>query len=194
MIEPSIVRSSTISTSFTRVGSRNGVVDRCPKLRSCRNASTVNSWSTYYSAGRADVKPRPPLASIPLSSILRTYFTMSISCSPFLLASSTQVLQRMLRAKSGILDIDSNPVLRWMLKRTFYRQFCAGESQDEVLRTVKDFHAAGSGVILEYAKEVLESAGVTQSASEIRSNIEQWKSGVLQTISMAADGDMVALK
>lgn len=63
----------------------------------------------------------------------------------------------------------------------------------EVSKTVKEFHAAGSGIMLEYAREVLER-GSRQTAAQIEADIVQWKEGVLQTIKLVDPGDMVALK
>jgi hypothetical protein len=109
-------------------------------------------------------------------------------------------------SKSPILSPDTNPVLRFCLKNTFYRQFCAGENAVEVRRTVDGLKNMGfKGVILGYAKEVvldkkqkenLASCGLTVEAAEacIRNEITPWAKGTLETVRLTNPGDFVALK
>lgn len=137
---------------------------------------------------------RNHMSVLPWQTLLRTYLIMSISSSPSLLALSTAMVQKLLHARTAVFDVDRNHVLRWMLKQTFYKQFCAGETPAEVSQTVSQFHKQGSRVMLEYAKEVLQITGSYQTAAQIQADVGEWKQGVLQTIAMVAPGDMVALK
>lgn len=99
-----------------------------------------------------------------------------------------------------MLDPDKNRVLNWVLKRTFYSQFCAGENAIEVARTTKSVKGMGyHGIILEYALEVLldgiDHGPVPGAESvETKREIEEWRRGMLQTVEMAGPGEFAALK
>lgn len=104
-----------------------------------------------------------------------------------------------------LLNPDRNPALRFMLKNTFYAQFCAGETPREVRQTINGLKGIGfSGVILGYAREVvlteaqtkdLASCGEGAVAEEcIRNEIIPWAAGTLETVRLAQPGDFVALK
>ena len=108
-------------------------------------------------------------------------------------------------AQSPILSPDQNPLLRFCLKHTFYKQFCAGENANEVTRTITGLKAIGfKGVILGYAREVvlderqkenLASCGETEAAEAcIRNEIIPWAKGTLETVRHASPTDFVALK
>src|SRR5215469_11142046 len=155
---------------------------------------SLPSTSEFLSQTRPQ-KPKPtPLSILPLSAVLRTYLITSLSSSPYLLGFCITILQRMLNSNSPLLHPAENPLLRFLLKQTFYAQFCAGENRPEVLRTIRSIKDTGfSGVILEYALEVLESKG-TPSAEETSKEIETWRKGMLETVSMTSAGDFVGLK
>jgi hypothetical protein len=108
-------------------------------------------------------------------------------------------------SQSPLLNPDRNPVLRWVLKKTFYAQFCAGENAMEVQKTVHSLKDVGfKGVMLCYAKEVVldEKAssalgsGVDSKASKvlIDQEILPWKKGTMETVAMTQPGDFVAVK
>jgi len=100
----------------------------------------------------------------------------------------------MLDSNSPLFHPAKNPLLRFVLKQTFYAQFCVGENRPEVSRTVRSIKDMGySGVILEYALEVLESKD-SLSAEETSKEIQTWRKGMLETVSMASAGDFVGLK
>ncbi|PMD38381.1 FAD-linked oxidoreductase [Hyaloscypha variabilis F] len=148
-----------------------------------------------------------PLSVLPLSSIVRSLAITSISSSPLLLGPSLAIMSKLAHSQSPILSPDTNPLLRYFLKRTFYRQFCAGENAMEVKHTVDSLKAIGfKGVILGYAKEVVMDETQTASLSScsdtnaetaeacIRNEIIPWANGTLETVKMTAPGDFVALK
>jgi proline dehydrogenase len=114
-------------------------------------------------------------------------------------------MSKLAHSQSPILSPDTNPLLRYFLKRTFYRQFCAGENAAEVKHTVDSLKSIGfRGVILGYAKEVvmdeaqtenLSSCGDSEAAEAcIRNEITPWANGTLETVKMTCPGDFVALK
>ena len=139
---------------------------------------------------RAEEKAVSVLDSIELSQLLRTYFITSISSSPSLLGASTILLRRMLESQNPLFSVESNPALRALLWESFYKQFCAGETAEQVSRTCDGLRQQGySGVILEYALEVLKDTESHESE-----DVATWKQGMLDTVDMAADGDLVGLK
>ena len=131
-----------------------------------------------------------PLAVLPFSQILRTYLITSISSSPRLLGASTSILRGMLNSRNPLFRIDKNPLMRGLLWETFYKQFCAGETETQVAKTCADLREYGySGVILEYALEVLADAEGNE-----KEDVAVWRKGMLDTVEMAAPGDYVGLK
>ena len=137
-----------------------------------------------------------PLSFLPLSALLRSYIITSLSASPILLHLSLCILSALAHSSSPFLNPDRNPLLHWLLKRTFYSQFCAGETPGEVKKTVDGLKEMGyKGVILGYAREVVldESPKENVQADTIE-EIEAWKHGTLETVRLAVKGDYVALK
>lgn len=147
--------------------------------------------------------PPPPLSLLPLSTLIRSYLITNLSSSRLLLGPSLRILGLLAHSNSRFLNPDSNVLLRWVLKKTFYAQFCAGETREEVGRTVEGLKGRGfAGVILGYAREVvvedekakLASEEVGMDKAEIEKEIEVWKRGTLETVEMTEKGDFVALK
>ncbi|KAK1726515.1 hypothetical protein CaCOL14_012216 [Colletotrichum acutatum] len=149
--------------------------------------------------------PPAPLSILPLHVIVRSLLTSTISSSPILLPPSLWLMSVLAHTTNPLLNPDKNPLLRFVLKNTFYAQFCAGETPAEVGRTVKGLKDIGfSGVILGYAKEVvlvdaqkkkLGACSKGKIAEEcIRDEIIPWARGTLETVQLAEPGDFVALK
>ncbi|KYG42359.1 hypothetical protein M433DRAFT_157990 [Acidomyces richmondensis BFW] len=155
-----------------------------PSTTSSSDSRTIRPLEQQMSATAPNA-----LEKLPLSQILRTYFMTSISSSPILLGASTSILQQMLESNSLFFSIERNPVLRTLLWETFYKQFCAGENATQVQKTCSGLRQQGYGVILEYALELLKDAEGDESK-----DVEIWKKGMLETVSMAAEGDFVGLK
>lgn len=122
-----------------------------------------------------------------------------MSSSPVLLNASLVALNRLLSSHFILTDVDRNPLLRWLLRKTFYAQFCAGETKTEVQRAARDIKSLGySGVIFEYALEVMGN-GVGGAAHDAESakttkEIEMWRMGMVETVEMCEDGDFIGLK
>ena len=106
---------------------------------------------------------------------------------------------------SVILSPDHNPFLKFLVKHTFYKQFCAGENAQEVQHTIDSLKSLGyRGVILGYAREVvmddshmakLSSRGDSEAAEAcIRDEIIPWAKGTMETVNLASAEDFVALK
>lgn len=143
-----------------------------------------------------------PLSVLPLTNVIRSYFVASISSSKILLPPSLALTSWMANSNNALLNPDKNPVLHYILKRTFYAQFCAGETAAEARKTIAGLKNIGfSGVILGYAKEVVledEEAKELSSKSHTdeitKQEIAAWTEGTLETVQISAPGDFVALK
>ncbi|KFY88123.1 hypothetical protein V500_06549 [Pseudogymnoascus sp. VKM F-4518 (FW-2643)] len=146
----------------------------------------------------------PPLSILPLNLLLRNILISSISSSRLLLPPSLYALSFLANSHSPLLNPDRNPILRAILKRTFYAHFCAGETPTEVSRTITSLKSMGyKGVMLCYAREVvldanaaaaLEASGGKASEAAITNEILPWKEGTLKTVSLVDPGGFVAVK
>ena len=146
-----------------------------------------------------------PLSLLPFPSLLRSYAITAFSTYPLLLSPSLRILSYIARSSSAFLNPDRNPVFHYLLKKTFYAQFCAGETVDEVRKTVKGLKDMGyEGVILGLGKEIVLEKGTEINApsalsmqSEEQNNdklVHLWKESNLKTVEMAEEGDFIALK
>lgn len=99
---------------------------------------------------------------------------------------------------------DKNPLLRYVLKKSFYAQFCAGETPAEVQATINRLKKIGfTGVILGYAREVdlickeaggVDSVSGRETQEVVNNEVAPWTEGTLETVRLAQPGDFVALK
>ncbi|KAI3396535.1 hypothetical protein diail_12059 [Diaporthe ilicicola] len=149
---------------------------------------------------------KSPLSVLPFTTILRSLAVTTMSSSPVLLPPSLAIMSMLAHTTNPILNPDSNPLLKQLIKRTFYAQFCAGESAPEVKATMARLRDIGfSGVILGYAREVvltdnqlkgLAAYGLDSATAEecIRNEVIPWTKGTLETVRLAEPGDYVALK
>jgi hypothetical protein len=161
-----------------------------PAALSSESISSGSASVSSPQAAKEKKREAAPLAILPFSQILRTYFITSISSSPTLLGASTNILRSMLNSRNPLFRIDKNPLMRGLLWATFYKQFCAGETQAQVAAACADLRNQGyAGVILEYALEVLADAEGNE-----KEDVAIWRKGMLDTVEMAAPGDFVGLK
>ncbi|RDA91340.1 hypothetical protein CP533_0017 [Ophiocordyceps camponoti-saundersi (nom. inval.)] len=152
-----------------------------------------------------DEPQRAPLSVLPLAMVLRSLATNIVSSSPLLLPVSLRIMLALAHSSNPLLSPDRNPLLRFLLKKSFYAQFCAGENAAEVRQTVARLKGIGfTGVILGYAREVVLSddqaaaLGPGQAGRDVteveNEAIESWARGTLETVNLADPGDFVALK
>ena len=153
-------------------------------------------------------EPKAPLAILPLSNLLRSYILALITTTPIFLNPSLSVLSAVTQSRSRLLSPDRNPLLHWLLKKTLYTHFCAGENEKEVRSTVAGLHRLGfQGVILSYGKEEVTAKaddGATQNITDVSPNnmsvsnlkcIQAWRDNVLLSLRAASTStDFVALK
>lgn len=96
----------------------------------------------------------------------------------------------MLNSRNPFFRIDKNPVMKAILWETFYKQFCAGETEAQVSRRCSELRNQGyAGVILEYAPEVLADAEGNE-----KEDVAFWRKGMLDSVHMAEPGDFIGLK
>jgi hypothetical protein len=113
-----------------------------------------------------------------------------------------------------LFDVDRNPILHGILKKTFYEQFCAGENGAECRSTIREMKDMGfRGMILTYAAETVfdhstqaqngqRVTALTSEKGDVSINapvyqcpsIEAWREGTVQTIYMTEAEDYLAVK
>ncbi|KAF9890619.1 hypothetical protein FE257_005750 [Aspergillus nanangensis] len=112
-----------------------------------------------------------------------------------------------------LLNVDRNVLLHAVLKGTFYRQFCAGETATEAKATLRQLQDMGfRGTILTYAKETVfdhrtnSQHGLGVAAEEKTDNdhtgthdkscthIEAWRKGTMETVNLLGKEDYLAVK
>ncbi|OTB00467.1 hypothetical protein M426DRAFT_65865 [Hypoxylon sp. CI-4A] len=152
-------------------------------------------------------EPKPPLSTLPTGVLLRSLLISVVSSKPLLLTPSLSVLSFLAKpSRSWLFNVDRNPILHYVLKKTFYAQFCAGENGQEVKALGEQMKRMGiSGTLLTYAKETVfdskegAEVGMGTTAPEASksakcANIEAWRTGTMDTVSMLQEGDSIALK
>lgn len=155
----------------------------------------------------------PPHSLLPGKMLLRSLLVATISSHKILLGPSLALLSFLSKPHGALFSVEKNPFLYWLLKKTLYTHFCAGENKREVTATIRWIKEMGfKGVILTYAREVVvdetskqEEVGVgaheiskgdvvVPEAGIFDEGIEAWRQGVLETVGMIGEGDFLALK
>ena len=208
-----MLKSQKVMCLLHRVKSPTSIVSQYRQL----NTQSLRKVSSTASAHEATLTPpatpspsahsghQRPLSLLPFPSLLRSYAITALSTYPLLLSPSLRILSYVAKSSSAFLNPDRNPIFHHLLKKTFYAQFCAGETVEEVEKTVKGLKDMGyKGVILGHGKEIvlekdnnIESYSAPSTDSEVQGAetvVQLWKEGNLQTVEMAEDGDFVALK
>lgn len=202
-------------SSTLGVGLRTGQLFSAPDVRLCSTQVVAVTASTNskipvsipvsipLQAAQPEWTSRAPIAGRPLSTLpntalLRSLLITTVSSKPLLLKPTLWLLSLLVNSRSKFLfNVDKNPVLYTILRKTFYDHFCAGETAAETRECVKKLRAMGMrGVILTYAKETLFNH--FQQPSSVASGhdkaIEDWRLGVLNTMGMVGPGDYLAIK
>ncbi|KAF2136046.1 uncharacterized protein K452DRAFT_259655 [Aplosporella prunicola CBS 121167] len=143
------------------------------------------------SPSRLSPVERRPLQPLPLVSLLRSLLVLSFAALPSRLLSFTvSTLQR------HADKIDTSRLARYLVKRTFYAQYCLGESAAEVSSTIAELRHFGiTGVVLAQAKEANTNAvKAEQHAVVTDSQLQEWLRLNLETVRIAEPGDCIAVK
>ncbi|KAL4943228.1 hypothetical protein BDV06DRAFT_221470 [Aspergillus oleicola] len=178
-------------------------------VRSSYTSAYAETRPTSETSTTSNKSTLPPLSALPTPVLLRSLLISTISSKPYLLLPSLNALSFLCKPRAGpLLSVDRNPILHALLKSTFYKQFCAGETHDEVRATIKQLADMGfQGTIMTYAKEtVFDSKTNTSTGLGIASNenakegeafcqqIEAWRKGTVETIELLSENDYLALK
>jgi hypothetical protein len=159
----------------------------------------------------SQISPQAPLSRMPFRMLMRSLLVATISSNRFLLIPSLHVLSFLSKPdRTFLLSIDRNPLLKAIVKKSFYDQFCAGTTETETRACVRQLKDLGfRGVILTYAQELVfdhrsqsshSPANAAKAASRegtgirIDNVIESWKVGTLKTMDLISEGDILAIK
>ncbi|KAL8768057.1 MAG: hypothetical protein Q9209_005600 [Squamulea sp. 1 TL-2023] len=171
-----------------------------------QSSTLVEATSIYNTSGQpSDTRvPQPPIAPtlpplslLALPTLLRSYLITAISSSPILLTPSLWFLSLLVRSKFPFFQVEHNRFLHYIVKKTIYAQFCAGETPSEVQRTATELRKTGyEGIVLNYAKEIVFDKGAPPEnlGSDEAKDVEAWRQGMLKTVGLVSRGDCVALK
>ncbi|OBT43364.1 hypothetical protein VE00_05709 [Pseudogymnoascus sp. WSF 3629] len=207
--KPPPIMKLKLATTTTKISQNapypRGLSSRTLQRQAAASTSFPQDTSLSHLTSPTTTPPSlPPLSILPLPLLLRNILISSISSSRLLLRPSLATLSYLASSPSPFLNPDRNPVLRALLKRSFYAHFCAGETPAEVSRTIASLKEMGyKGVMLCYAREVvldanaaaaLEASGGKASEATITNEILPWKQGTLKTVSLVAPGGFVAVK
>ncbi|KAI5813692.1 proline oxidase PrnD [Pyronema omphalodes] len=156
------------------------------------NSSSSSSSSSPQQQQTPTSTPKPgPLARIPTSHLVRSLLLHTITSNPTLLKVGSTIMTKTADR------IDFIPPLKWVVDKTFYAQFCAGATPTSISTTISSLRSLGyTGIILAYAREVdstTSSSNVTTTSSA-SSEIQQWLTGTLRTISLCTPQDFLAIK
>ncbi|KAH7090201.1 FAD-linked oxidoreductase-like protein [Paraphoma chrysanthemicola] len=148
---------------------------------------------------------------MPINMLLRSLFIATVSSNKVLLLPALQLLAFFAKPnRSFLFNVDRNPVLKAILKRTLYNQFCAGETEKETRACVQRLKELGfKGVILTFAKETVfdnrakKSELLSSTSDKFHemeaavtndTDIEAWRVGTLKTVDLISEGDILAIK
>ncbi|KAK6221840.1 proline dehydrogenase [Colletotrichum tabaci] len=205
-------RPSGTSTTVVRSDKRTYGKPTRPRLGAVNSPQVTISGASDTvplvhnpTASRAPVEGSP-LSGLSTGTLLRSLLITTISSHRLLLIPALKTLSFLAKpGRPAILSVDRNPVLHAILRKTFYDQFCTGETAAETRACVQRLKGLGfRGIILTYAKETVFDH-LTQSAVEhgkvsgasvggFDADIEDWKRGTLETAAQIEEGDYLAIK
>jgi hypothetical protein len=173
---------------------------------------------TSTSAISAKIAPSaslPPLSALPAHVLIRSLLVATVSSKKYLLIPALSFMSFLSKPnRPWLFNVDRNPILHGILKKTFYEQFCAGENSFETKATIRELKDMGfRGVIMTYARETVfdhktqaqHGMGVAASETEQKgecldpramhcASIEAWREGTLKTVDMMEKDDYLAVK
>lgn len=129
-----------------------------------------------------------PLKDIPSSSLINTLTVFWLCSFPSLVNQSMNILNLLPKLRL-------TPVSNFVIKNSFYKQFCAGETSNEVIRTINDLEKRNIGAILDMALEADVSDKV-KSKEEILKESAKLTQEFIDCITIASKkpGSWIALK
>jgi pyrroline-5-carboxylate reductase len=192
------------------VGKKDGITFTAIRLSSTYAAKERGTMSTPTTETRSLAKASP-LSAMPFGMFMRSLLVATISSKKWLLVPSLHLLDFFAKPdRTYLFNLDKNPVLKAIIKKSFYDQFCAGTTPAETKTCVKALKDLGfRGVILTYAQEMVfdhksgngysPGAAAEQTHEEgagvkIDNVIESWRAGTVGTIDLIEEGDILAIK
>lgn len=192
------------------VGKKDGITFTAIRLSSTYAAKEREIVHTPTKETRPLAKTSP-LSAMPMPMFMRSLLVATISSRKWLLVPALHTLNFFAKPeRTWMFNLDKNPVLKAVIKKTFYDQFCAGTTAAETRTCVKALKNLGfRGVILTYASEMLfdhknsndfspgavaENTQVGATGIKIDSVIESWRAGTVGTIDLIEEGDILAIK
>ena len=192
------------------IGKKDGITFTAIRLSSTFAAKARGPMSTTKQDARSLAKTSP-LSAMPLQMFLRSLIVATVSSKKWLLIPSLRLLDFFSKPnRTWVFNLEKNPILKTVIKKSFYDQFCAGTTPAETKACVKALKNIGfRGVILTYAQEMVfdsksgkgYSPGVTAEESKekaagikIDNVIESWRVGTVGTIDLIEEGDILAIK
>ncbi|KAG8159563.1 hypothetical protein KVR01_010200 [Diaporthe batatas] len=176
---------------FARLHSSQSTAARQAAIRSPQLDGFADSQTQTF-------RQRYPLSILTTRDLLRSLLISTISSNSLLLTPALHTLSFLCKPFGGrFLDVDRNPILRKILKPTFYDQFCAGENPIETKQCAQRLKSLGfEAIILTYGKESLHGDGATAAKLEggRDAEIDRWKVGIMETIDSVGSGDYIAFK
>ena len=178
-------------------------------ITSKRHANTAIRSICSHSQNQDQIKnaKETELSLLPFPHLLRNIAISWTYSSPTFSNLSYKILKWMLDCPTNSHPRQGSerlsPLLKWILKKSLYAHFCAGENRAEIKETLKELKISRyDGVILEYALEVLDTGkrGGNEGRKEISTGdnneeaIDTWRKGMLETVNMVEPGHFVGLK
>lgn len=175
----------------------------CIRLNSSQSTAVrqaaIRPQSDGFTDGQAQIfRQRYPLSILTTRDLVRSLLISTISSNSLLLTPALHTLSFLCKPIGGrFLDVERNPILRKILKPTFYDQFCAGENPTETKQCAQRLKDLGfEAIILTYGKESLhgDGADAAEPGSGLDPEIDRWKVGIMETIDSVGSGDYIAFK
>ncbi|PGH17450.1 hypothetical protein AJ80_04820 [Polytolypa hystricis UAMH7299] len=137
---------------------------------------------------------RHGLGKLPLVPLLRSILMQTLMSQVYVVDTASALIKRNMKLLTG------NTLFKCVGNKTFYAQFCAGETESEIQRTLANLRSLGyKGAILTYAKEVEETrtmhnSSVAQTQASHQAHVDEWLKGTLRTIQYTGAGGFVGIK
>ncbi|MCJ1448688.1 MAG: proline dehydrogenase [Stictis urceolatum] len=201
-----IIKYHPLSTPYRHLSSApHRQLSSAPQTSSAATFDTARPPPSPPSPPPAPISPDTshPLSCLPLSVLVRNIAITSLTSNRILLPPSLKLLSAIAYSTHPLLRPSSNPLLRYLLKRTLFAQFCAGETPAEVRATLAGLRRWGiEGILLGWAREVEQRGSGTYESSSSplveteadKREIEEWVAGTQQALAMASARDCVCIK
>ncbi|KAJ1561029.1 hypothetical protein HK405_005153 [Cladochytrium tenue] len=128
----------------------------------------------------ATAPARRPHASLPTRDVLTAYAVFGLCSQPAFVAQGPRLLD--LARRSPLLEKLSDAVV----KETFFRHFCGGETIEEVRCTMDEYRSRNVGVILNLALEADLGSQDAADPAALRRAAEAVSSGMQESVDLAA--------